>query len=115
MKEINSKQGCLSLMPENISFEEATSAAYGGLLALQFLEKKTIKQGDKVLIYGSSSTSGIIALQYIKHLGAEVTSVCRENKFEFINSMAQPNDWSSSVRVISKPFTGRYWDRVYRT
>lgn len=87
MKEINSKQGCVSLMPENSSFEEATSAAYGGLLALQFLEKKKIKRGDKVLIYGASSTSGIFALQYIKHLGAEVTCVCRENKFEFIKSL----------------------------
>lgn len=87
MKEINSKQGCLSLMPENISFEEATSAAYGGLLALQFIEKKSIKKSDKVLIYGAASTSGIIALQYIKHLGAEVTCVCRENKFEFVKSL----------------------------
>jgi len=87
MKEINSKQGCISLMPENLSFEEATSAAYGGLLALQFLEKKVIKQSNKVLIYGASSTSGIIALQYIKHLGAEGTCVCRENKFEFVKSL----------------------------
>lgn len=87
MKEINSKQGCISLMPENLSFEEATSAAYGGLLALQFLEKKTIQQSDKVLLYGASSTTGIIALQYLKHLGAEVTCVCRENKFEFIKSL----------------------------
>jgi len=87
MKEINSKQGCVSLMPENLSFEEATSAAYGGLLALQFLEKKIIKQNNKVLIYGASSTSGIIALQYIKHFGAEATCVCRENKFEFIKSL----------------------------
>jgi NADPH:quinone reductase-like Zn-dependent oxidoreductase len=87
MNEINSKQGCISLMPENLSFEEATSAAYGGLLALQFLEKKIIKPSSKVLIYGASSTSGIIALQYIKHLGAEVTCVCRENKFEFVKSL----------------------------
>jgi alcohol dehydrogenase len=55
--------------------------------ALQFLENKIIKQSNKVLIYGASSTSGIIALQYIKHLGAEVTCACRENKFEFIKSL----------------------------
>ena len=29
MTEIDSKKGCLSVMPGNISFEEATSAAYG--------------------------------------------------------------------------------------
>lgn len=87
MKEVNSKQGCFSLMPRNIGFEEATSAAYGGLLALQFLEKKNIGKGTRVLIYGASSTSGIFALQFAKHLGAEVTCVCRENKFEFVQSL----------------------------
>jgi len=87
IKEHNSKKGCVSLMPTNISYEEATAAAYGGLLALQFLEKKKIKENDKVLIYGSASTSGITAVQYLKNLGAEVTSVCSEAKFDFVRSL----------------------------
>lgn len=87
LKEVNSKQGCISLMPKNISFEEATAAAYGGLLALQFLEKKNINAGHKVLIYGASSTSGIFALQYCKYLGAKVSAVCSEGKFEFVKSL----------------------------
>ena len=84
LNEKASKKGCISLMPDNVTFEEATAAAYGGLLALQFIEKKTINRGDKVLIYGASSTSGIFALQYFKHLGAEVTGVSSENKFDFL-------------------------------
>ncbi len=87
LEEVNSKKGCISIMPRNISFEEATAAAYGGLLALQFLEKKNITNGKKVLIYGASSTSGIFALQYCKYLGAEVTAVCSGNKFEFVKSL----------------------------
>lgn len=35
MKETDSKQGCLALKPANLTYEEATAAAYGGLLALQ--------------------------------------------------------------------------------
>ena len=50
MKEIDSKQGCLAIKPMNISFEEATSAAYGGLLAFQYLEKGNIARDHKVLI-----------------------------------------------------------------
>jgi NADPH:quinone reductase-like Zn-dependent oxidoreductase len=57
MKETDSKQGCLAVKPANVSFEEATSAAYGGLLALQQLDKADIQPGDKVLIYGASGTS----------------------------------------------------------
>lgn len=87
MKEIDSKKGCIAIKPSNITFEEATSAAYGGLLAFQFLEKKNIKPKQKVLIYGASGTSGTIAVQYAKHLGAEVTAVCSEKNIQFVKSL----------------------------
>jgi NADPH:quinone reductase-like Zn-dependent oxidoreductase len=87
MREIDSKQGCLAVKPGNISFEEATSAAYGGLLAFQFLEKGNIARGHKVLIYGASGTSGTIAIQYAKYLGATVTGVCSSSNIEFVRSL----------------------------
>jgi len=87
MKETDSKRGCIALKPRNISFEDATSAAYGGLLALQFLENADIQPGQKVLIYGASGTSGTIAVQYAKHLGAIVTGVCSAEKADFVRSL----------------------------
>lgn len=87
MKETDSKKGCIALKPNNITFEEATSAAYGGLLAFQFLEKGNIQPKQKVLIYGASGTSGTLAIQYVKHLGAEVTAVCSEKNFQFVKSL----------------------------
>jgi NADPH:quinone reductase-like Zn-dependent oxidoreductase len=87
MKEVDSKRGCLAVMPRNIGFEEATSAAYGGLLAFQYLEKGNIARGHKVLIYGASGTSGTIAIQYAKHLGAAVTGVCGSSNIEFVRSL----------------------------
>jgi len=80
------KAGMHCIKTEDISFEEATAAAYGGLLALQFLEKANIQPKQKVLIYGASGTSGIIAIQYAKHLGAEVTGVCSSNNIQFVKS-----------------------------
>jgi NADPH:quinone reductase-like Zn-dependent oxidoreductase len=87
MKETDSTQGCLALMPGNITFEDATSAAYGGLLALQQLEKVRIGPGIKVLVYGASGTSGTIAVQYAKHLGAEVIGVCGAANIDFVKSL----------------------------
>lgn len=84
MREVDSKRGCLTLMPRNLSFEEATAAAYGGLLALQFLEPAGVRPGDKVLIYGASGTSGIVAVQLSKHLQAEVTGVCGPANLGFV-------------------------------
>ena len=86
LREKSSKRGCMALMPTNVGFEDATALAYGGLLALQSLEKKTIQKGSKVLLYGSASTTGLFALQYLKHLEAEVTSVCSGGKFDFVKS-----------------------------
>ena len=47
MKESDSKSGCIAIKPGNISHEEATMAAYGGLLAFQYLEKGNIQKGTK--------------------------------------------------------------------
>jgi NADPH:quinone reductase-like Zn-dependent oxidoreductase len=87
MKDKDSKQGCIALKPRNISFEEATSAAYGGLLSLQFIEDANIRPNQKILIYGASGTSGTIAVQYAKYLGAEVTAVCSANNTKFVKSL----------------------------
>lgn len=87
MNETDSTRGCLALKPKNLSFEEATSAAYGGLLAFQFLEKGNIAPGQKVLVYGASGTTGTIAVQYARHLGATVTGVCGAANLEFVKSL----------------------------
>lgn len=93
MKEKDSTYGCLSLMPSNVSYEEATALAYGGLLALQYLEKGNIQKGDKVVIYGASGTSGTLAVQLAKHLGAEVSAICSEQNFELVKSLGADIVW----------------------
>jgi len=106
MKETDSKKGCVALKPKNISFEEATSAAYGGLLAFQSLEKRNISAGHKVLIYGASGTSGTIAVQYAKHCGAMVTAVCGPSSLDFVRSlgadMALDYTKNESIRCLEK-------------
>ena len=87
MKEIDSTYGCLALKPNNLSYEEATVAAYGGLLAFQYMEKGNIQRGQKVLIYGASGTSGTTAVQFAKYLGAEVTGVCSTSNIELVKSL----------------------------
>lgn len=85
--ETDSKRGCLAHMPENLGFEAATAAAYGGLLALQALEKGRVERGQRVLVYGASGTCGTIAVQIAKHLGAHVTGVCSTANLDLVKSL----------------------------
>ena len=87
LKETDSMRGCISLKPKNISHEEATMAAYGGLLAFQYLEKGNIQKGQKVLIYGASGATGTIAVQIAKYLGAEVTGICSTSNLEMVKNL----------------------------
>ena len=87
MKETDSMHGCLAIKPVNISYEEATMAAYGGLLAFQYVEKGSIQRGQKVLIYGASGTSGTMAVQLANYLGARVTGVCSSTNLELVKSL----------------------------
>jgi NADPH:quinone reductase-like Zn-dependent oxidoreductase len=87
IKETDSTTGCVSIKPKNISFEEATSAVYGGSLALQFMENGNIRANQNILIYGASGTSGSIAVQYGKYLGANVTAVCSGKHVDFVKSL----------------------------
>jgi NADPH:quinone reductase-like Zn-dependent oxidoreductase len=74
--ETDSKTGCAAALPESISFVNATAAAYGGSLALQYMDMGHIQPGQRILVYGASGTSGTMAVQYGKYLGAHVTAVC---------------------------------------
>ena len=87
MKETDSTYGCLEFKPANLSYEEATVAAYGGLLAFQFMDLGNIQPGQNVLIYGASGTTGTIAIQYARYLGAKVTGVCSTTNLELVKSL----------------------------
>lgn len=100
IKETDSTIGCLSIKPKNISFEEATSAVYGGSLALQYMDMGNIDKNQKILIYGASGTSGTIAIQYGKYLGAEVTGICSGKNTDFIKSLGA--DYAIDYRTTYK-------------
>jgi len=87
LKDIDSKKGCINLKPNNISHEEATMVAYGGLLAFQYLGKGNIQKGQKVLIYGASGTTGTLAIQIAKHLGANLTGVCSTSNMGMVKNL----------------------------
>jgi len=73
----------LTLKPANISFEEAAALPVAAITALRALrDKGNIRQGQKVLIVGSSGGVGTFAVQLAKYYGAIVCAVCSSRNVE---------------------------------
>ena len=75
------------LMPENVSFEAAAASAEGAHYAINFVNKVTIKSGQKVLVNGATGAIGSALVQILKHLGAHVTAVCDTKNLELVRSI----------------------------
>lgn len=70
-------ESVLTKKPEALGFNEAAALPVTGLAALLALrDLGNVKQGDQVLIYGSSGAAGLFAVQLGKIMGAHVTAVC---------------------------------------
>lgn len=82
------EKSAVSLIPSNLSFEEAATVPYGALTAYWFLKNKAnVGKGHKVLIAGASGGVGSYAVQIAKHFGAEVTGICSTANVNFVRAL----------------------------
>jgi len=78
----------LCAKPDSLNFNEAATLPITGLAALQALrDLAKIKDGDEVLVYGSSGAMGLFTIQIAKHYGAQVTAVCGTQGVPITKSM----------------------------
>lgn len=78
---------CVAPMPEGLSFEDAAGVPFGGVTALDFLNRGGIRPGQKVLVNGASGCVGAYAVQLARHFGAEVTGVCSAGNAELVRTL----------------------------
>jgi NADPH:quinone reductase-like Zn-dependent oxidoreductase len=77
----------LARMPDNMSFEEATSIPHAAMLALQGLwDVGQIKDGQKILINGGGGGVGSFALQIAKLYNVAVTGVDTGEKLKAMDT-----------------------------
>ncbi|MFW9844451.1 MAG: NAD(P)-dependent alcohol dehydrogenase [Candidatus Thorarchaeota archaeon] len=87
-KRPDSEEGSITHKPSNLNFGEAAIVPVGLDTALFFLRNQgNIQSGQKILIYGASSSVGSYAVQLAKHYGAEVTAVCSTSNLDWVKDL----------------------------
>jgi NADPH:quinone reductase-like Zn-dependent oxidoreductase len=75
-------------MPDGTSFSETACLPIAGLTALQaIITHGQLKNGETILINGSSGGVGHFAVQIAKAYGATVTAVCSSKNVDFVKSL----------------------------
>jgi NADPH:quinone reductase-like Zn-dependent oxidoreductase len=75
-------------MPEKADFPEMAALPIAGLTALQaIVTHGRLKDGESVLINGSSGGVGHLTVQIAKAYGANVTAVCSSRNVDFVKSL----------------------------
>ena len=93
--------------PANLTDEEAAAIPYGALIALHFLRKSGLQEGQEILIYGASGAIGTAAVQLAKHFGARVTAACSSTNAELVRSIGA-DATVDYTKVQAPPPNARY-------
>jgi NADPH:quinone reductase-like Zn-dependent oxidoreductase len=73
--------------PNNVSFQEAAAIVLTGVSTLQALDQLNLGEGKKVLIHGGAGGIGSAAIQYAKHLGANIATTSQAKDKDFVTSL----------------------------
>ncbi len=77
----------ITLLPHNLSFDEAAPITEGAHYALNDIKAAKIEKGQHVLVYGATGAIGSAAVQLLKHFGTIVTAVCNTKNVELLRSL----------------------------
>ncbi len=82
------EDGPFTYKPSNLTLEEAAAVPVGADTALFFLRPQgNMQSGQKVLIYGASSSVGSYAVQLANYFGADVTAVCSTANLDWVKDL----------------------------
>ena len=103
-----------SIIPKNLSFEEAAGIPLAGLTAYQSLiDIAKLSSGEMILIHAGSGGVGSIAIQLAKHLGATVTVTTSSKNMAMVEKLGADSIIDYTKQNYSE--IGQKFDVVFDT
>lgn len=89
--------GMVASIPENVSFTQAAASTEGAHYALSFMNKVTLKQGDKVFVHGATGAIGSAMAQLLVARGVDVTASGPTDQLKTVEKLGVANviDWQA--------------------
>ena len=97
--------------PRNMTFAEAAAVPLGGLNALHFMRRASIKPGEQVLINGAGGSIGAHAIQIAHSMGAQVTAVDHGIKEGLVRRLGASDFIDYTTDDVTT--TGRRFDVIF--
>ncbi len=82
-----SQNDALALIPENTTDQQAAASLEGAHYAYNFINKVSIKPGDRILVNGATGAIGSAMVSLLKYFEADVTAVCEGTHAELVRSL----------------------------
>lgn len=108
---LRDEQDAMTLMPENLSFEEAAALTEGSHYALCNIRAAKVQAGQKVMVYGATGAIGSAAVQLLKYFDAGVTAVCNTPNVELVRSLGADFVIDYTREDFTK--TGQQYDFIF--
>lgn len=116
----------LTLIPENVSFEDAAASTIAAITAYQALKDYgKLHLDTKVLIHAASGGVGHFGVQFAKHFGAEVWATASGSKEDFVRELGADHfidyktqnfeDVAKDMDVVFDLISGDYIDRSLKS
>lgn len=82
-----SQDKALSIIPDNLSYEQAAASIEGAHYAYNMINKVPLGKGQKTLVNGASGAIGSAAVQLLKYHEAHITAVCNTKNIDLVKSL----------------------------
>ncbi len=86
-ERITLSESLVALAPARLGLVEAAALPLVGLTAIQAVEAAHVRPGDRVLVQGGAGGVGSLAIQYARHLGAEVSTTASTRNIDYVREL----------------------------